>query len=564
MKIIQGLIQGSEAWLAHRATCWNASDTPAMLGISPYKSRADLVRERATGITPEVDWATQARFNDGHRAEVLARPLAEEIIGEELFPVTGTSDCGKYSASFDGLTVLEDAAFEHKTLNNDLLGVADLAGGVLDGDLLPEHYRAQMEQQCIVSGASRVLFMASKWDGETLVAERHGWYKPDPELRARIIAGWEQFERDVAAYVPEPAPAHVAVGKTPETLPYLRVEAKGMVTASNLDEFRSHAMAVLGSINRGLKTDEDFADAESTVKWCLVVEDRLQDTKANVLAQMESVDSVCRTIDEISEETRKIRLELDRLVKAEKESRKAELVTTGMEQVREHFAGINASLGEYAIQPRQSLHMDIGAAIKGLKTLSSMRDKIDSAVANIKIEASQKADKVRACMTVIAEFDAHAHLIADRVQLCLSKSPDDLRNLIMARIAEHKAREDARLEAEREKIRQQELARIERERAEAEQAEQPKKEPVAQSVEHLPSKQAVVGSIPTGLSITIGEINLAIAPLSIDSRGLESLGFRAKQDGARKVYSACDWPSIRAAICNHLVAAEIEQLKETA
>ena len=54
MQIIT-LQQGSAAWHAHRATALNGSDAPAMLGISPYKTRAALVQERATGIAPGGD-----------------------------------------------------------------------------------------------------------------------------------------------------------------------------------------------------------------------------------------------------------------------------------------------------------------------------------------------------------------------------------------------------------------------------------------------------------------------------------------------------------------------------
>jgi len=63
MKTIHNLIQGSAAWHQHRATARNASDASAMMACSPYKSRTALLKERATCITPEVDAATQARFD---------------------------------------------------------------------------------------------------------------------------------------------------------------------------------------------------------------------------------------------------------------------------------------------------------------------------------------------------------------------------------------------------------------------------------------------------------------------------------------------------------------------
>src|SRR5690606_4233062 len=180
---------------------------------------------------------------------------------------------------------------------------------------LPKHYRVQMEQQLLVAGAGRALFMASKWndDGE-LVEERHCWYTSDPELRELLVAGWKQFEADVAAYQPEEPATAPVVGRAPEQLPALHIEVTGMVTASNLREFQHQAMAVLGSINRDLQTDEDFANAEQTVKWCKGVEERLDATKAHALSQTASIDELFRTIDTVSAEARRIRLELDKLV----------------------------------------------------------------------------------------------------------------------------------------------------------------------------------------------------------------------------------------------------------
>ena len=64
----QHLIQGSQEWLAYRASHFNASDAPAMMGCSPYKTRAELLREMHTGVAADVDIATQKRFDNGHRA----------------------------------------------------------------------------------------------------------------------------------------------------------------------------------------------------------------------------------------------------------------------------------------------------------------------------------------------------------------------------------------------------------------------------------------------------------------------------------------------------------------
>ena len=118
------LIQGTPEWHAYRAEHFNASDAPVMMNCSSYKTRTELLNEFKTGLTQEIDAATQRRFNDGHRFEELARPLAEKIVGEDLYPVVGSSN--KLSASFDGLTLDEAIAFEHKTLN-DLIRSASFA-----------------------------------------------------------------------------------------------------------------------------------------------------------------------------------------------------------------------------------------------------------------------------------------------------------------------------------------------------------------------------------------------------------------------------------------------------
>ncbi|TAA11256.1 hypothetical protein EA658_16465 [Pseudoxanthomonas winnipegensis] len=556
------LIQGTPEWHAHRATHHNASDAPAMLGCSPYKTRAQLVRECATGVTPEIDAATQKRFDDGHRYEALARPLAEEIVGEELYPVVGVQ--GKYSASFDGLTLLEDTAFEHKSLNDELRCV--MVDGCTGADL-PEHYRIQMEQQMLVSGAHRVLFMASKWDGAGLVDARHTYYLPDFALRDRIIAGWEQFEADVAAYAPEVQKVE-ASGRAPETLPALRIEVTGMVTASNLAEWKSKAIEVFQNISTELTTDQDFADAETTVKWCASIEDQLKAAKQHALSQTESIDALFRTIDDIAAEARAKRLDLDKLVKRRKDERRTEIGNSARRAVQQYVLGINESLGEHGIQVPATLIADVGDAMRGKRSFASMQEAVDSVVANAKIAASQQADRVRANMAILAEHPAHASLFADHVALCAHKAPDDLRNLVAARIADHQQREQARIEQERERIRQQELARIEREQqqerarqqqteiVEAAKADQPEVAPAAVASPAPQAPQAPAAAVRSGAEIRLGEINALIAPLTVSAEALASLGFLpVRTERAAKLYDADKLESMLRALARHLATA---------
>jgi predicted phage-related endonuclease len=134
--------------------------------------------------------------------------------------------------------------FEHKIWNEQL--AADVRAGTLD-----PHYNWQLEQQLLVSGAEKVIFVCSDGTEENFVSMK---YTPVPGRAATLVAGWKQFQADLQDF----APAEVvpeAIGKTPESLPVLRIEVTGMVTASNLEQFKAHSLAVFGSINTELETD---------------------------------------------------------------------------------------------------------------------------------------------------------------------------------------------------------------------------------------------------------------------------------------------------------------------
>lgn len=471
--ITHDLIQGSPEWLAYRAQHFNASDAPAMMGCSPYKTRAQLLREVHTGLVADVDVATQKRFDNGHRAEALARPLAEEFIGDELYPVTGS--LGRLSASFDGLTLSENEGFEHKALNADLKAAFDLMLRENFGDdardcrLLPLHHRVQMEQQLLVSGAERILFMASAWTAdEELVEEQHCWYYPDATLRQQIVDGWAQFERDLAAYVLPAATEAAPVGHTPDALPALRIEVQGAVTASNLGEFKATALAAIRSVNRTLATDQDFADAEKAVKWCADVEGRIAAAKEHALSQTASIDELFKTLDDITAEAKRVRLDLDKLVTRRKVEVKEEAVAGARKALDLHIAVVNAEIAPMRLQ---QVLVDWAGTIKGKRSLASMQDALDAALATAKIAADTQGRAIRGKLTAFGEMALGFEFLFADLSSFVHKEADDFRALVTARIATHKAAEAAkeakrqadeaaRIAAAEQRARDQEAARI--------------------------------------------------------------------------------------------------------
>lgn len=554
MRIVDAL-QGSPEWLAHRRTTRNASDAPAMMGFSPYVTRAELIRQRATGVEREIDAATQYVFDKGHAVEPALRALAEAFIGEDLYPITATSDDGHLGASFDGVTLDERVIFEAKQANADKRAVIAMGG-------IPAADRWQIVQQfAVCETAQQCLYIVG--DGTEAGS---AWIMIDRADVAddipKLLAGWAQFDADVATYKVEPEVLPPAAGRAPDQLPALHIEVTGMVTASNLAQWKDAAIAVFQSISTDLQTDQDFADAEKTVKWCGDIEDQLKAAKAHALGQTASIDELFRTIDAISAEARAKRLDLDKLVKARKEAIRGEIIAAGAASVRQHYDAINATLGAHGFQPPQSLTMDLGAAIKGKRTISSMRDAVDATSASLKIEASQRAERVRTCMAILEQEGDYRHLFPDAVQLCGTKQPDDLRNLIAARVAEHQKREAARLEAERERIRKEEADRLERQQADV-VAAQPAPAPAPVAEQPAANVPVCSAPAPAGARIKLGDINARIAPLSVTAEGLAQLGFHpVGSERAAKLYNLADLPIM----CEHMrrVLARAASLQEAA
>ena len=553
------IIQGTPKWHEFRAQHLNASDAPAMMGESPYKTRDALLREKATGIIAEVSSETQRRFDDGHRFEALARPLAEKIIGEELYPVVGSN--GKFAASFDGMTMLGEVIFEHKTLNAALAAIDP-------DEQLPLYYRIQMEHQLMVSGAEKCLFMASKWDAaDQLIGGSHRWHSPDLALRQRIVDGWAQFERDLVGYaLPEAKPE--AVGRAPDALPALCIELTGQVTTSNLAEFRAHAREVLAGIKRdGFQTDEDFANADKTAKWCADVESRLDAAKQHALAQTTSIDELFRTLDAIKEDTRQVRLGLEKTVKARKEAVKMERIAKAKSDFAAHVAALQSEIADVRLTV---LAPDFGVAIKGLKTLTSVDNAIGVAMANAKIYADQQAADVREKLGWLGENAAeHRALLADLQQL-IAKPLDDFKLAVTTRIDAHRRAEEARLEAERERIRNEEAAKL---AAQAESIKPPTSvADLAVSLgaalvggsHYVPSTRdheavgvvrasapPAVDAIDSPPTLKLGEINARLR-FTLSADFLAELGFVAHQERSARLYHERDWPHICAALIRHI------------
>lgn len=572
------LVQGSPEWHAHRATHFNASDAPAMMACSKYKTRSQLLHELHTGITPEVDASQQFRFDEGHRFEALARPMAEQVIGEDLYPVVGTE--GELSASFDGLTMDESIAFEHKSLNDELRA----AMTSIDGALLPLAYRVQMEQQCMVAGCRKVLFMATKWVGNELVESRKAWYLPDPQLRAQIVAGWAQFAQDLAAYVPSTAPAVEKVVAEPvEALPAPFVQVTGQLALQdNFKVFEERLRDFLANrLIREPKTDEDFVNLDAQIKAMKEGREALKSAKAQMLAQVQPIDMANKTAEALDKLLQQSCKMAEELLAGEKERRRGEIVAAGVKGLDSHIKALNARLGR-DYMPK--VLADFGGAIKNKRSLASMEEAVSNELTRTKLAANEIADRIQVNLTTLREQAAEVvFLFPDTAQIVL-KAPDDLTALVKNRIADHQAKEQARIDADRERIRKEEAARIEREqeaerqrvaREQAAASPAPASSPAAPPAAAAPAVAPAPAPAPAPTviampqraaaaptahpTLSLGQIKERIAPLSITAEGLAQLGFNGLKERGSVLFHESEFPHILAAMANHLQAIHAKQ-----
>jgi hypothetical protein len=352
----------------------------------------------------------------------------------------------------------------------------------------------------------------------------------------------------------------------------------------NLDKFGAALTNYVSRINKKPETDQDFADLEATVKTLKNAEDALDEAENSALAQTESIDVMRRTVALYRETAKTNRLLIEKLVKAEKENRRNAIVSDAAADLVKHINGLNTRFGKPYMP---TIASDFPGAVKGLKSIDSMRDKVATELARCKIEANAVADRIQANLTTLRELASeHTFLFADTAQLVL-KANDDLTALVKSRIADHKAAEAAKEEATRERIRAEEQEKAEkaaREKMAAEQAafDKQEQEEIARLAKLNSTVMVEATSLPTGAataaithsdvvrlmptsvkqamapkpetppSLRIGEIANRLG-FGITAAFLRTLGFEpAGKEGASVLFHESQFPAICNALIDHI------------
>lgn len=194
------LPQGSPEWLAYRRSRFNASESAALLGVSPWQTPYQLWLEK----TGKTDSKPNAAMLRGTELEPAARAAYEEQTGLVMQPLV--LEAGRYSTSLDGMTLDGDLVLEIKC---PLRGTrSDLWRDVTAG-AVPKHYLVQVQHQLMVSGAQT----AHLWvfDGSRGLLHE---IQRDEALMERIQTAWEAF----AVHLDHDTPPALTDGDTVQRL----------------------------------------------------------------------------------------------------------------------------------------------------------------------------------------------------------------------------------------------------------------------------------------------------------------------------------------------------------
>jgi predicted phage-related endonuclease len=450
--IILSLKQGSQQWLEFRLENFMASEAAAMKGDSPYMSRNELLDMKKTGISKPVSSMQQKLFDKGHATEKMARPIAEGMLDDgvgDFYPVTGLLENEKIGASFDGLTMMEDVVFEHKLFNKTL------AENVRNNVLGPAHYW-QLEQQLLVSGAEKVLFITSDGTTENFASM---YYESVPERRAGLIAGWKQFAIDLANHEVV-AKAEKLVANEVDNLPAIQCDVAGSVITTNLQQVLM-AVKDKASFEQSivLESDQDFIDKDARIKNYKLARAELKVKRENVkngFVSLADFDLVAAELDSVLQKTISAG---EKEIKARKLELKESLKANAQTEWDQRVSAVNGKVGFQVI----TIRPDFDSVMKGKSKVDSLKTAVDTELSQATeklTEAGKLIDANIAALT--AHASSHEFLFNDFAQLVL-KPTDDLINLIKMRIAEHD-----QAETERKRVEQLRMEQAAQEKAERE------------------------------------------------------------------------------------------------
>lgn len=199
MRIVT-MAQNTPEWLAWRTTGIGASDAPILLGVSPWKSREELLAEkRAARGGPQ----TRSFDKPMNRAMKWGKDLESEVVGWYTgltgIPVAPVccvhADLPWVKASLDGWSDEVPRVLEVKCPFNQRAGTHDKA---LGGEV-PDYYWPQLVHQALTTGCLRIDYVS--YDPRRQGADRLALVpcRVEPREVELLLAAEREFWAEVCA-----------------------------------------------------------------------------------------------------------------------------------------------------------------------------------------------------------------------------------------------------------------------------------------------------------------------------------------------------------------------------
>ena len=180
MNALYKMQQGTPEWHEHRARYRNASETAAVMGVSPWQTPYNLWLVK----TGRKEVKETEAMRHGTATEPAARATFEHETALIMQPLVVVD--GLYSASLDGMTLNGATLLEVKC---PYKGHASELWQTVTTGTVPEHYRLQVQHQLMVSKAQ----LAYLWvyDGKTGIKVV---IEPDESTFEKIREAWDRFQ----------------------------------------------------------------------------------------------------------------------------------------------------------------------------------------------------------------------------------------------------------------------------------------------------------------------------------------------------------------------------------
>lgn len=214
----------------------------------------------------------------------------------------------------------------------------------------------------------------------------------------------------------------------------LQIKLTGEVTDTNFEEWKTELLAQIAASKRELKTDDDFAIAESDVKSFKSGEKTLKAAKQSALEQAAAIQKLFAAIDEVTEEARQARLSLERQIKSRKEEIRDEIVDDGMRNIEACLAKQNSTFQK--VNRETFMRRDaLEDFTKGKRSGSGMQKAINEAVDGVKEKIKAHAELISNNEKTVEQVDSQYTALFQDKNTLLGQSAEELGKTIKERIA---------------------------------------------------------------------------------------------------------------------------------